>query len=197
MTFSAKTIEACNLFRTWHDSLNHRRKYTGLPYFDNHCMEVVNLVAKVTNNEDILIGAAGHDAIEDCFPLNSEYSLEEITKRFGGRAASMVSDLTDIYTKESFPSLNRAARKKKEAERLGSTSPESQTIKVADLISNSSDIVKNGPSFAKTYLREKEFLLTFLTKGDRDLWNKAWVQLQENLEKLSMKPRITLSQIVH
>ena len=191
--WTPRLLSARDFASEGHKSINHKRKYTGLDYF-THCEEVAEIVSDVTDDEDSLIAAFHHDILEDISGVNPYYSLNLIQTNFGNRVGQMVVDLTDIYTKESFPSLNRAIRKKKEAERLGSTAHESQTIKLADLISNSSDIVKNDPSFAKTYLREKEFLLTFLTKGNRDLWYQAWRQLQEKFAILQMEPRISLAQ---
>jgi hypothetical protein len=46
---------------------------------------------------------------------------------------------------------------------------EAQTIKLADLISNSKSIMEHDPAFAKTYLEEKRLLLDVMTKGDPGL----------------------------
>jgi hypothetical protein len=48
-----------------------------------------------------------------------------------------------------------------------------QTIKCADLISNTSSIVKHDPKFAVTYLEEKRLLLDAMTKADPRLWQLA------------------------
>jgi hypothetical protein len=52
-----------------------------------------------------------------------------------------------------------------------------QTIKVADLISNTRSIVAHDPGFAKVYLEEKRMLLEVLTKADPTLLNKAKEQV--------------------
>jgi hypothetical protein len=46
---------------------------------------------------------------------------------------------------------------------------EAQTIKLADLCSNSKSIMEHDPAFAKTYLEEKRLLLAVMTKGDPGL----------------------------
>jgi hypothetical protein len=46
---------------------------------------------------------------------------------------------------------------------------EAQTIKLADLISNSRSIMAHDPAFAKTYLEEKRLLLAVMTRGDAGL----------------------------
>ncbi len=50
---------------------------------------------------------------------------------------------------------------------------EAQTVKLADLISNSKSIVQHDPEFAKTYLEEKRMLLAVMTKGDAGLMAEA------------------------
>ena len=54
---------------------------------------------------------------------------------------------------------------------------EAQTIKVADLISNTRSIVAHDPGFAKLYLEEKRMLLEVLTKADPTLLNQAQEQV--------------------
>ena len=48
-----------------------------------------------------------------------------------------------------------------------------QTIKLADLISNSRSIMAHDPNFARTYLEEKRMLLEVMTKGDPGLHAEA------------------------
>jgi hypothetical protein len=50
---------------------------------------------------------------------------------------------------------------------------EAQTVKLADLISNSKSIMEHDPKFAKTYLEEKRLLLAVMTRGDAGLHAKA------------------------
>ena len=50
---------------------------------------------------------------------------------------------------------------------------EAQTIKLADLISNSRSIMEHDPAFARTYLEEKRMLLEVMTKGDPGLYAEA------------------------
>jgi hypothetical protein len=86
---------------------------------------------------------------------------------------NLVVELTDVYTKENFPDLNRRARKEMEAKRLGEISSRAQTIKYADLLDNGEDIMKNDPSFGRVYIKEKERILNYMNFGDRTLYNKC------------------------
>jgi len=94
-----------------------------------------------------------------------------------------VKGLTDVYTSEDYPRLNRATRKHKERIRLENERAMVQSIKCADLIDNTSSIVEHDIGFAKVYLREKEDILEHLKRG-----NKALLQLaKETLEEAKIK----------
>jgi (p)ppGpp synthase/HD superfamily hydrolase len=130
------------------------RKYTGNPYAD-HLAEVAGIVA-VTGCGELMIAVAWlHDCVEDC-----GVTLDEIENRFGLQVAIGVSDLSDTEIG------NRAERKQKSRDRLAACSGWIQTIKCADLISNTSSIVMHDPKFAVTYLEEKRLLLDVMTKAD-------------------------------
>jgi len=60
-----------------------------------------------------------------------------------------------------------------ESFRLGKVSPRSQTIKYADLLDNSADILKNDSKFAKVYLKEKEMILDQMNQGNQTLYKKC------------------------
>lgn len=144
------------------------RKYTGNPYTD-HLAEVAGIVATVAGEavesvsvEEMLAVAWLHDCVED-----QGVTFEEIDARFGYLVATGVSGLSDIEVG------NRATRKRLSCERLAMCDGWVQTIKCADLISNTSSIVQHDPKFAAVYLREKRDLLAAMTKADRRLWDIA------------------------
>lgn len=145
---------------------NQVRKYTGNPYVD-HLAEVAGIVATVTDSQESIAVAWLHDIVED-----QEVSLGEIEYQFGITVALGVSGLSDIEEG------NRAERKAKSRERLALCSDWIQTIKVADLISNTSSIVMHDPKFAVVYLEEKRLLLDVLTKADKRLLRIAKEQTQ-------------------
>lgn len=163
---------------------NQRRKYTNEPYF-SHLAEVAGIVSSVlTHNyselsletrtpqtqDDMLATAWLHDCVEDC-----GISLEEIESKFGFNVAVGVSGLSDVENG------NRADRKKASRERLSKCSGWIQTIKVADLISNTSSIVMHDPNFSKVYIQEKQLMLDVLTKADSRLLNIAQKQIYSYL----------------
>lgn len=140
---------------------DQKRKYTGNPYTD-HLAEVVGIVSTVAIQygdwqmaEQMAAVAWLHDTVED-----TDVTLEDIERRFGFMVAVGVSGLTDNETG------NRAERKAKSRDRLSRCAGWIQTIKCADLISNTSSIVEHDPKFAAVYLEEKRLLLDVLTNAD-------------------------------
>lgn len=145
------------------------RKYTGEPYYV-HLQEVVGLVSCVPHTPAMLDAAWLHDVVED-----THVTLEGVRTFFGREVADLVDMLTDV----SKPSDgNRAARKALDREHLASASPEAQTIKLADIISNSSSIIVHDKNFAKVYMAEKAQLLEVLTLGDPLLLKIARLQCE-------------------
>lgn len=140
------------------------RKYTFEPYI-NHPIEVMNIVKTVPHTEDMLIAALNHDVFEDC-----GVELYDIRKKFGWQVMSYVNDLSDVSEAKDG---NRAARKAIDREWVAEAAPESKTIKLADLISNSKSILEHDRDFAKVYIKEKELLLEVLTEGDTTLYAQA------------------------
>jgi (p)ppGpp synthase/HD superfamily hydrolase len=166
-------IAAARAFaRAAHDSVGHKRKYTGDPYW-MHTERVASIVAEHGGSEDMIIAALFHDTLEDVTPRNPEIHIGVIRRLFGDAVAGMVIDLTDVYTKEQFPALNRRTRKDKEATRLSRIGADSATIKYADFIDNGVDIEQNDPSFARVYCREKAEVLAQMLQGDRTLHSMA------------------------
>ena len=165
-----------------HDSIGQTRKYTGEPYHV-HIHEVGNIVMSVTNDVETIAAAFLHDLEED---VKGRYGLSYIHLRFGLEVRNLVEELTDKYTPEHYPYLNRAERKVLEAWRISQTSSKAQTIKVADLISNTRSIVDYDVGFARTYLLEKERMLAGLTKANPILLERAKQILTEAKEKVNI-----------
>ena len=67
-----------------------------------------------------------------------------------------------------------------------SASADAQTVKLADLISNSKSIVKHDPNFARVYIKEKEALLQVLDKGNSRLHAIASKQVADAKETLKI-----------
>lgn len=141
------------------------RKYTGDPYIV-HPVEVAMILGEVPHTPEMLCAALLHDTVEDC-----GVTLEEIREQFGPVVEDLVFWLTDPPTVAGGP--NRAARKAMTRERYAIAPAEAQTIKCADIISNTSTIAEHDPDFAVVYLSEVRALLDVLDRADPALLQRA------------------------
>lgn len=147
----------------------HKRKYTGNPYAD-HLAEVAGIVASVRPSDQEAIAAAWlHDCVED-----QGVSLDTLIEEFGSTVARGVMFLSDMEQG------NRAERKAASRARLAIAPHWVQTIKCADLISNTSSIVQHDPKFAAIYLEEKRLLLAVLTRADERLLEMVRAQAEQH-----------------
>lgn len=140
------------------------RKYSKEPYIV-HPVAVAHIVAGITNDEVMIAAALLHDVVED-----TPVTLVEIEANFGERVARLVEGLTDVSRPEDG---NRAARRAIDREHTARAIPDVHTIKLADLLHNTSDIVAHDPHFAVVYMREKALLLPFLYRGNAILFRRA------------------------
>jgi len=182
-----KILEARAFFRAAHDSIKQVRKYTGEPYW-THTESVSNLVASFGGSETLIIAALGHDYLEDVTPKNPYYSENLLREVVGNLAADIVIELTDVYTSENYPHMNRATRKRLERERLAVISEGSKLVKISDLLDNTKSIVEHDTSFARVYLQEKAALLPLLrTPQTEQAWQLADKQLRDNQIQVLLK----------
>lgn len=129
---------------------NQRRKYTGELYY-KHLQNVAEKVIEWGFDDVHMICAAYlHDIVED-----QKFCLETIKSAWGFETAQYVWYLTN------YPLVagNRAKRHAMDVERLSQAPWQAKVIKCADLIDNTSTIVKHDPNFAKIYLDEKKDVL--------------------------------------
>lgn len=146
------------------------RKYHGTPYI-SHPLAVADIVKSVPHTEEMLVAAVLHDVVED-----TPVTIEQIFEEFGDKVGELVHYLTDVSKPEDG---NRAYRKQLDAEHNAKGPAEAQTIKVADLIHNSSDIASHDPKFWKTYRVEKLNTLNLLEKADATLKQRALAQIMD------------------
>jgi (p)ppGpp synthase/HD superfamily hydrolase len=148
-----------------HAAVGQRRKYTNEPYIV-HPAEVAKIVAGVPGSTPDMVAAAWlHDVVED-----TGCTFNDIHMGFGADIAALVGWLTDVSKPEDGP---RWYRKKMDREHTAQAPAEAQTIKLADLISNTKSIMAHDPKFAKVYLEEKRLLLDVMTRGDAGLMAEA------------------------
>lgn len=170
MEISHKTKRLFEFVKEQHGS--QTRKYNNEPYV-NHLWRVAQTVSQISSNEWLICVALCHDLFEDTPCDEKLLRAKLIELGFSGIGAKFicngVTDLTDYFTKERFPALNRRERKEKEAQRLWSIPEWAQTIKYADLLDNTKSIVENDQGFAKTYIEEKKYILLNMRDGNKEL----------------------------
>lgn len=108
-----------------------RSGFDQLPYL-NHLIKVTDAIIRIGGEEDpdIILAALLHDIIED-----TEMTEEELSRRFNGRTARIVRELSDDMN------LPRPVRKRLQVEKAPDLSPEARKIRIADKASNIRDIL--------------------------------------------------------
>ncbi|TDQ08258.1 metal-dependent phosphohydrolase [Pedobacter metabolipauper] len=149
-------------------------KQTNEPY-TNHLIAVAKLAGPFVEL-GYEIGLC-HDLLEDTDTTDT--GLKEALLNIGytdaeaGLITRGVVELTDVYTKTSYPDLSKKERKERESKRLLSISPAAQTVKYADLIYNINWVLKYDRKDAYRYLEKKQRLLADLTRGNDTLRQQA------------------------
>jgi (p)ppGpp synthase/HD superfamily hydrolase len=191
MKLTAKQQLLLNQVKKLH--YGQERKYNGLPYW-THPYEVAELLFNnIGPTMDFMIEIAFlHDILEDQKFRCDEIQMINLLKicgysYFDGMYITRaVIELTDVYTRENCPQMNRELRKEREAERLWNVSAVAQTVKYADLIHNTGSIVLGDPKFAVVYLREKRNILRFMSNGHGKMYELCNASVHEAECKLDL-----------
>lgn len=167
------------------------RKYASERYIA-HPVRVMEMCRRHNSSLPVLAAALLHDVLEDTdvdqkalhgflrSVMNDEDAVQTI---------NLVVELTDVYVKSAYPRWNRRKRKTKEAERISKTSPESQTIKYADIIDNCREIAEHDPDFAGVFLLECKMLLKKIPEGQPELYREATDTVEHSLRQVPRKFR--------
>lgn len=140
------------------------RKWTNEPYF-NHVKQVAEITAKMGGSPHAVAAAYLHDVLEDTNTSYAELWAELICEGVSDDDADLICSyvwfMTDRFTSDVYPSLNRTKRKQLEAERIVSEcdNADKAILKVADWDSNSPSIQANDPDFWEVCLREKALFM--------------------------------------
>lgn len=163
-----------------HAAQEQRRKYTAEPYIV-HPAAVVELVRSVTPEDEASLAAAWlHDTVED-----TATTAQDIATHFGDDVANLVMMLTNPPTPDG---LNRARRKRLHFAHTAQACPRAQTIKLADIIDNTREILRYDPGFARLYLLEKKLQLAALGQGNAHLRQQAQEIITAGITRLMQPP---------
>jgi (p)ppGpp synthase/HD superfamily hydrolase len=147
MSYSARFDEALIYASELHRE--QVRKGTKVPYV-THLLAVASLVGEQTADEDAVIAALLHDAVED---QGGAETRAEIAKRFGERVAELVDACTDT---DVVPKPPWKGRKEAYIARLRepSTPPAACLISAADKLHNARCMIADLRRFGKDSLRK-------------------------------------------
>jgi len=165
---------------------DQRRKYADERYVQ-HPIRVMKTCQQYGYPLPVLAAAILHDVLEDTDVTQQqirEFLLSMMSETDTSHTISLVTELTDVYTKDKYPRLNRQQRKAKEADRLEKVSADAQTIKYGDIIDNARGIVEHGSDFAPVFLKEGTELLKKMKKGNKDLYQKAMEVIENEMNQL-------------
>lgn len=160
--------------------------------FVNHPIEVADLLIAYGVYDDVIILAALlHDTIED-----TENTLQSVKafllslvedELFVDQVLFYVNSMTNEFTAESYPNLNRKQRKKKEFDSFKKWSDDKlKLLKTADISCNLKDFADLDMDFAKTYIME-EFEILRILKTDHPLWRNSIELITNEFRKLILR----------
>jgi hypothetical protein len=162
------------------------RKYTKQRYIV-HPIQVMEICSEYTSDLCVLAAALLHDVLEDTPTTRADleaFLLTIMNAPDAKRTTDLTVELTDVYTKEAYPQYNRRVRKDKEHVRGAATSPSAQTIKYADIISNSIDVITHDKDFSPKFLKEVGSQLKSMNKGNAALYARAVATVDECSKKM-------------
>lgn len=141
-----------NVFRIAFDAhTGQKRKYDDTDYI-YHPVAVARMCAGFDGSLEVVCAALLHDVLEDSDISASKLmelllSIPLMATTTAMHIHFMVLELTDVYTNEAYPHLNRAERKYLENKRLSRISSGSKLIKKCDLLDNAQSIFLHDKKF--------------------------------------------------
>ena len=153
---------------------DQRRKDGKTPYII-HPISVAMILAEIGSIEDpeILSAALLHDTLED-----TDTSVHELDKNFGSRVRIIVEELTDNDM------LTFSQRKQMQIDNAPYLSKDATLVRIADKISNVSDVIENPPpewnqKRCNKYVDWAEAVMNNCQKVNQDLENHFFELLSE------------------
>ena len=145
------------------------RKGTKRPYIV-HPIEVGDIVASMTRDEEVISAAILHDTIEDC----EEVTAEELARLFSQRVASFVAQESEDKSKSWLE------RKGATIEHMRHAPHEVQMIGLADKLSTMRDIDRDYPVCGEELwnrfrMKDKE-MIGWYYKGVRDALRESFAE---------------------
>ena len=147
------------------------RRGKGFPYIV-HPMEAVEIVATMTNDQELLAAAVLHDTVED-----TDVTIEQIQAEFGDRVASFVVAESDEPHQRPDSVENWHARKQAAIDRLARASHDAKMVALGDKLSNMRAI-------ARDYAQQGDALWNLFHTKDRKEHEWHYRGLADSLREL-------------
>ena len=147
------------------------RRGKGFPYIV-HPLEAVEIVATMTNDQELLAAAALHDTVED-----TDVTIEQIRAEFGERIASLVASESDIVVSGVSEEDSWHARKQAAIDRLAQASHDAKIVALGDKLSNMRAI-------ARDYAVQGDTLWELFHVKDKKLHEWHYRGLADSLKEL-------------
>ena len=109
---------------------NMERRGKNIPYIV-HPLEVVSIIATMTDDQELLAAGALHDVVED-----TDVTIEEIEKEFGPRVAELVRSESEVPIPNMKEEDSWVMRKEQAFERLKKASRDGKIVALGDKLSN-------------------------------------------------------------
>ncbi len=116
---------------------NTERRGKGFPYIV-HPMEAVEIVATITNDQELLAAAILHDTIED-----TDVAYEQLKREFGDRIADIVYAESDRFVEGVSEENSWHARKQAAITRLAEAPHDAKVVAMGDKLSNMRAIARD------------------------------------------------------
>ncbi len=116
---------------------NTERRGKGFPYIV-HPMEAVEIVATVSNDQELLAAAALHDTVED-----TDVTIEQIRAEFGDRIANLVDAESDKFEASVSETDSWRTRKQAAIDRLAKAPHDAKIVALGDKLSNMRAIARD------------------------------------------------------
>lgn len=121
---------------------NHRRKGTESPYL-SHLLGVASLVMEYGGDEDAVIAAMLHDAVEDC---GGQSVLDQISTIFGDEVADVVAQCSDSVAADAADKAPWADRKRSYIAAIATKTNRACLVTACDKLHNANAILADHNS---------------------------------------------------
>ena len=169
---------------------NTQTRKDGSPFINHPIAVAQNLYHFGFKDIELLSAALLHDVLED-----TDYTLDslmfKLTKIVDSTFATVVCgyviNMTNPYSKDNYPTLNRKARKDLEIKDFKSwINPNLKALKLSDILSNLREFDALNIDFAKTYIME-DFEIIKILKIESVIWDTTVEEITKQFKNLILR----------